>query len=320
MRGDNHDIDVHAAQWVDRMRQPLQDAALAAEFDRWILTDPRHVEAYARLSAVWRSDSLEHALSQTATMRVASNDDDRPDPARRSGMGWRRIAGASAASLGLFSALLFGPPLLVEQSTYATPRGVTRIVTLSDGSTIRMNGATRIAVRITPWSRHVALDRGEAYFDVAHEQVRGFSVDTGGPSIAVLGTAFDVERMDQDTRVIQVYRGLVSVDMGAGRRWRLPAGSGLEVAGDRVRSLRGGMAQPGWIEGWYEANDTPVWQLVERLNRTSPRPIGFADPALGELLVTGRFPIDRPAAVLDALAAIHDLRWRYDGTRYTVSR
>lgn len=320
MGGEYHDIDGHAARWVDRMRQPLQDAEMAAEFDRWILKDPRHIEAYARLNALWRSDSLESALGQTGAVPAASNDDDRPDRARRTGALWLRLGGAGAVALGLLSALFLGPALLVEQSTYATARGATRVVALSDGSTIRMNGATRIAVRITPWSRHVALDRGEAFFDVAHERFRSFSVDTGGPSISVLGTAFDVDRMDDDTRIIQVYRGLVSVDAGTGRRWRLPAGSGLEVAGDRVRSLRGGAPRPGWIEGWYEANETPLWQLVERLNRASPRPIAFADPAIGELLVTGRFQTDRPDAVLEAVAALHDLRWHDDGARYVLSR
>ncbi|MDZ7896357.1 MAG: FecR domain-containing protein [Sphingobium sp.] len=216
---------------------------------------------------------------------------------------------------------LLGPRLIMEQTAFATPRGATKLVTLSDGSKIRMNGATRIAVRITPWSRHVALERGEAFFDVAHERLRSFSVDTGGTSVSVLGTAFDIDRLDDDTRIVQVYRGLVSVDAGLGRRWRLRAGSGLEISGAGVRSLHGIEAKrPGWTEGWYEADDTPVWQLIQNLNRTSPRPIALADPALGELLVSGRFQTNQPLAVLDAVAAIHDLRRQTDGDRYLLSR
>jgi transmembrane sensor len=318
MGSEFHDIDLQAARWIDRMSRPVQDAEMAAEFDRWILKDPRHVEAYARLSAVWQSDGLDTALRQAGATPPACNDD---DPQRWPRQIWRRMAGVGAATLCLAVALLIGPRLLVEESVFATPRGGTRLVALSDGSKIRMNGATRIAIRITPWSRHVALEQGEAFFDIAHERVRSFSVDTGGTSVSVLGTAFDVDRMDKDTQIVQVYRGLVSVDAGAGRRWRLPAGSGLEVSGDSVRSLRGIDAKnPSWTEGWYEADDTPVWQLVQRLNRTSPRPIALADPALGELQVTGRFQTNQPAAVLDAIAAIHDLRWKNDGDRYVLLR
>ena len=318
MGSEFHDIDMQAALWIDRMSRPMQDAEMAAEFDRWILKDTRHVDAYARLSAIWQSDGLDTALRQPGAAPLACNDDDTPRWPRQL---WLRMVGVGATALCLAFALLMGPGLFVEEAAFATPRGATRLVALSDGSKIRMNGATRIAVRITPWSRHVTLEEGEAFFDVAHERMRGFSVDTGGTSVSVLGTAFDVDRIDNDTQIVQVYRGLVSVDAGAGRRWRLPAGSGLEVSGDSVRSLRDVDAKrPGWTEGWYEANDTPVWQLVQSLNRTSPRPIALADPALGELLVTGRFQADRPAAVLDAVAAIHDLRWEDDGDRYVLAR
>jgi len=318
MGNEFHDIDWQAARWIDRMSRPLQDADLAAEFDRWILKDPRHVDAYARFSAIWQSDGFDAALKADGEAPAASNDDQRPC---WRGARWRRIAATGAAVLGIVFAILAAPHLFLEQAAFSTPRGVTRTVALSDGSKIRMNGATRIAVRVTPWSRHVVIEAGEAFFDVAHERLRGFSVETGGTSVSVLGTAFDVDRIDHDTQLVRVYRGLVSVDAGAGRQWRLPAGSGLEVSGDRVRSLRGVDGQrPGWTEGWYEANDTPVWQLVQSLNRSSPKPIALADPALGELLVTGRFQVDHPAAVLDAVAAIHDLRWHDDGGHYVISR
>ena len=322
MGSEFHDIDWQAARWIDRMSRPVQDAEMAADFDRWILKDPRHIEAYARLSAIWQCNALDSALEEAAAMPPACNDDE----GNEAGARWfarsrRSIAACGTAALCLALAVFVGTGVFVEDATFATARGTTRLVALSDGSTIRMNGATRIAVRITPWSRHVALDAGEAFFDVAHERLRSFSVDAGGTSVSVLGTAFDVDRIDRDTRIVQVYRGLVSVDAGAGRRWRVPAGRGLEVSSDGVRSLRDIDGQrPGWTQGWYEANDTPLWQLVQSLNRTAARPIGLADPALGTLLVTGRFQTDRPVDVLEAVAAIHDLRWHDEGHRYILSR
>lgn len=318
--GDRQTIDWQAAQWLDRMNRPVLDSATAADFDRWILKDPRHVESYARMSALWQSEGLAGALAGDSPLPRACNDDAREDDAPARGR-WARVAQAGAAACLLLLACILGPRLLVAESALATGHGETRTVSLADGSTVRMDGETRIAVRLTPWSRHVALERGEAFFDVAHERVRGFTVDAGGASVSVLGTAFDIDRVDADTRVIQVYRGLVSVDAGAGRQWRLPAGSGLELAGERVRSLRGMTGdRPGWTEGWYEANDTPVAQLVQRLNRMSPRPIVLADPALGELLVTGRFQTGDPQGVLDAVAAIHDLNWREADGRYVLER
>lgn len=316
MGQDTHSIDWQAAQWIDRMSRPVLDSDTAAAFDRWILTDPRHVDSYARMSAIWQSKGLETALAEAAHPSEASNDDDAA-PNR----GWWRLARGGAVASLLALACVGGAQLLVSDASYATARGGTRMVALADGSTVRMNGDTRITVRIAPWSRHVILERGEAFFDVAHERLRGFSVDAGGASVSVLGTAFDIDRIDSETRIIQVYRGLVSVDAGTGRQWQLPAGSGLELSGEHVRSLKGvAGAHPGWTDGWLEANDMPMLQLVERLNRTAGRPVRLADPALGDLLVTGRFQTNDPKNMLEAITAIHDLRWHDAGDHYVVER
>lgn len=323
MGQERHSIDWQAAQWVERMSRPVLDSAAAADFDRWILRDPRHVESYARLSALWQSGGLEAALGDETALLSPSNDDEvEPEPAspwsRRS---WLRGVPAAAACCLIVALSMAGQGLLVEKSTFSTGHGQTRLVALQDGSTVRMDAETQISVRITPWSREVVLERGEAFFDVAHERLRHFAVDTGGARISVLGTAFDVDRIDGDTRVIQVYRGLVSVDAGAGRQWRLPAGSGLELSGERVRSLtRVEGDAPDWTEGWLEANEMPVAQLVHKLNRVSRHRVDLADPALGDLLVTGRFRTNDAQSMLDAIAAIHDLDWRDAGDHYILQR
>lgn len=318
-----HSLDLQAAQWVERMSRPVLDSDAAADFDRWILKDPRHVESYARMSTLWQSGELEAALDDKATSLHPSNDDDiEPAPQlRQLRPSWRRAVPLAAALCAVLSIGLAAPRLLVHRTTYATGLGQSRTVALQDGSTIRMDAETRIRVRITPWSRDITLEQGEAFFDVAHERLRPFAVDTGAARVSVLGTAFDIDRIGDDTRVIQVYRGLVSIDAGVGRQWRLPAGSGLELAGGRVRSLTVGVGKhPDWMDGWLEANEMPVSQLVQKLNRVSHRSIELADPALGELLVTGRFPTNDLEGVLDAIAAIHDLNWRSAGNRYVLDR
>ncbi|ATY31558.1 FecR family protein [Sphingomonas psychrotolerans] len=323
MAQETHVIDLQAAQWVDRMRRPVLDSDTTADFDRWILKDPRHIESYARMQTLWQSGGLEAALRGIAPLPQAGNDDapGKEALARGRNRGWRRMGQAAALAGILVVAGVAGAPSLVTETQYATARGQTRTVALSDGSTIRMNGDTRIAVRMAPWSRQVELQRGEAFFDVAHERLRGFAVDAGGAKVSVLGTAFDVDRVDRDTRVIQVYRGMVGVHAGSGRQWRLPAGSGLELEGERVRSLKGsGDKRPDWTQGWFEANETPVRQLVQRLNRSIDRPIVLADPSIGALLVTGRFPMREPKSVLEMVSVVHDLRWRATSDRYVLKR
>ncbi|WP_395396962.1 FecR domain-containing protein [Novosphingobium sp. BL-8A] len=326
MAGELDVIEYEAARWVDRMNSPVLDSADAADFDRWILADPRHCDSYARLSAIWQSGGLSQGLSR----RLAEGGEDgharfevdeAPSDVTWDLPSYPRMAGLLAVAACVLLFCTFMPPLIVQEASFSSPRGVTREVALADGSRVRLDGDTRIDVRITPWSRRVDLARGEAFFDVAHEQWRSFTVEMGAARVSVLGTAFDVDRVDASTQVIQVYRGLVSVEAGKGREWRLPAGTGLELAGQRVRSLRDVEGnRPAWTDGWYEANDTPIFQLVQHVNRNASRPIVLADPGLGELRVTGRFRTAQPEDVLEAISALHDLHWQKMADRYVVSR
>ncbi|QDK35234.1 FecR domain-containing protein [Sphingomonas sp. IC081] len=321
MAGEGNVIELQAARWVDRMNSPVLDAADAAAFDRWILADPRHCDSYARLSALWHSEGLAQGMTCAAGEAEMAVEEDEAPSAHWITPGTTRIAAFLAMAGCAALAAMLMPAMLVRETSFSTPRGVTRDVALADGSRVRLDGDTRIHVRITPWSRQVALARGEAFFDVAHEGWRSFTVDMGTARISVLGTAFDVDRVDAATHVIQVYRGLVSVEAGAGREWRLPAGTGLELIGHRVRSLRDVTGvRPAWTDGWYEANDTPIWQLIQHVNRNASHPIVLADAGLGELQVTGRFRTERPEEVLEAIGALHDLHWQRMADRYVVRR
>lgn len=323
MRRDMADLNSQAASWVERMSSPVLDAKDAAEFDRWIGQDPRHLETYARLATVWHSEGLAQALESG----IPSNDNDdiesapEEEPAPDAIGGLSRLARVAAVALALLLPLAFlAQGALPPAVEYTAPRGESRIVELTDGSRLHLSGGTQLAVRITPWSRRVTMARGQAYFDVAHERLRGFTVDTGNASVSVLGTAFDINLREDGEREVRVYRGLVSVRAANGD-WRVPAGSGVAVAGSHMRSLEDvGGTRPGWIDGWFDAQDTPLDDLIEQLNRKSDRPIVLSEPGIGALQVTGRFQLDSPREVLDTLALIHGLHYQDDGNQWVVSR
>lgn len=314
-------IDRMAAIWVERMNRPVLSSEMAADFDRWIIKDPRHVESYARMQAIWQSDGFEDALQEAEhapPLPAVPNDND-----PLSWMARHRIM--TSAMVASVLCLIFALPLvssvLIETTHYEAPHGETRRFALADGSHVTLSSGSTMIWRLTPWSRDVKLQKGEAFFDVAHEQLRGFSVDMGTAQVEVLGTAFDIDRRNDGTVAVQVFRGLVGVNAGAGRQWRLPAGTGMEIAGNRIRSLPEPVGtMPDWIDGWYDAMDTPISQLIERLNRVSATPIMIGDPALGNLLVSGRFQISKPEGVLDALAVTYNLKWQKQDDHYTISR
>lgn len=314
------ETDREAAKWVDRMNRPVQSSEIAAAFDRWIIKDPRNVDAYARMQALWQSGSLRGALDgiEAATAPAGVNDD---APVARESAKGRRLAALVLAIVCLIAAMPLIASLTIAPSHIRTEPGETRVVSLTDGSRITLSGGSQIAVRFTPWSRDVSLDQGQAFFDVAHERWRGFAVATDHTDVEVLGTAFDVDRVKPGTLRVRVFRGLVGVKAASGAHWHLPAASAAELTDGALRRLPPPVGdRPGWLDGWFDASSTPVAEMVERMNRHSRVPVSLSDPAIGELMVSGRFKIAEPEMVLDALSATHGLRWRKTQGAYVLSR
>ncbi|MCJ2184459.1 hypothetical protein MTR62_17430 [Novosphingobium sp. 1949] len=142
----------------------------------------------------------------------------------------------------------------------------------------------------------------------------------GRARITVLGTAFDVERRDAGTEQVRVYRGLVRVAKGD-NSWELPAGSGLVVSGAAVQRRAGvSGARPDGMDGWFEAQDTPLATIVAQLDRVSPEPVVLAPCALGELRLSGRFRIADPPQTLDIICATQGLAWHREAGRIVLER
>lgn len=98
-----------------------------------------------------------------------------------------------------------------ELKSFVTYRGEKRTVTLSDGSTIRMNYETEIQVpEIFNGDQRVVYMIGHAHFDVARDKKRPFIIYTKDSKTEVLGTSFDVKTKGKDETEIIVTSGKVA--------------------------------------------------------------------------------------------------------------
>jgi transmembrane sensor len=183
-----------------------------------------------------------------------------------------------------------------------TGRGETRAVRLADGTMLRLDGATRLVVRFGETARHVTLSGGAAFFDVAHDPARPFTVHAGDGMVRVLGTAFNVDRtvgrMD-----VAVYRGAVRL---AGRgdargRWVSAGWRGHVVRGHASPAVRFDARVDDARQGWLDVDALRLGDLVAILNRRSG-PIIQSPPArLANLPISGRFRIDDARVLLQSL-------------------
>lgn len=187
---------------------------------------------------------------------------------------------------------------------YETKRGQQLAVELADGSRIELNGQTSLDVALGERDRTVVMRRGEAYFDIAHRPDQPFTVHAGGSATHVLGTAFDVDIAGGGVR-LAVYRGKVRFggDGAAdGKAVLVPAGWRTRfVKGAAQAPMRFNAAQSDWRQGWLDVDAMSLGELIEALNRRQQMPIAAPVGTLADTMISGRFRLDRPQQLLDAI-------------------
>jgi transmembrane sensor len=74
-----------------------------------------------------------------------------------------------------------------------TDIGEQKPISLDDGSVIHLNTDSLVTILYSNSERRIVLTKGEAHFDVAHDEQRPFVVEAGGNTVTAVGTAFNVE-------------------------------------------------------------------------------------------------------------------------------
>lgn len=264
--------------------------------------------------------ALDDALARAAT-QIGRLSDDQVRALRRRRRGAVAVPAVTAAALlltiGGVGRLAHAPSTPAAPTrTFATAAGQRGTATLADGTTIKLDGATRLEVRYTAARRDVRLLGGQAFFDVRHDAARPFVVRAGDSATRVLGTAFDLDVTRRQV-ALAVYRGAVGFGAvepgrpGMARRVVVRAGYRTRLSAGAVETpVRFDAALPGWSEGWIDATGMRLDDLVERLGRQSDVAIVPPTGALAALRITGRFRTDRPRALLGAIG---------EGSGFTVA-
>ncbi|CAN7551964.1 FecR family protein [Caulobacter sp. LjRoot300] len=253
------------------------------QFGAWLDADPAHRRAYEQAETVVMM--LGGLRTQTAVAPA------RPPTAR-----WRVPVMAAAGGL-LAACLALAVLATLPGPTYETRPGQSRQVALSDGSQVTLAPASRLRAASRWRPRALALERGEAFFVVAHQPSgQPFTVQAANALVRVVGTRFNVHRGADSAVRVEVEQGVVQVSNhpdGQDRAVTLRAGQtaiadahGLAVGVLAPSSLAG-----GWRQGRLAYDDAPLSEVVADLNRYSRRPLTIGSPAAARLKVTAAFDI-----------------------------
>jgi transmembrane sensor len=189
-----HDIQSKAASYLVRRDGEAWTSDDQVELDTWLQEDLKHHLAWVRLQGAWsRADRLSSLRSPAGP---AVSHYRRPQP-------WARWGAIAAGVILVLSAGVGGAYRLANgPRIYSTELGGREVVPLSDGTQVQLNTNTKVRAAVTAGARDVWLERGEAYFEVAHDPAHPFRVHAGDRVVTVLGTKFSVRREGDDVRVI----------------------------------------------------------------------------------------------------------------------
>jgi ferric-dicitrate binding protein FerR (iron transport regulator) len=153
-------------------------------------------------SRIWKASDLQDAGQwdvANAWVRFSANvidpSETKPKPVRR--LNVLAIAATVLVLIGVYG-LFFrnGSP-----EVYAANDKVIEVIDLKDGSKIYLNKNAQITVYpFTSSKRHIEL-KGEAFFSVASDPSRPFTVSCGNTKTEVVGTAFNIRQTENEVAI-----------------------------------------------------------------------------------------------------------------------
>ena len=317
MSSRSQEIDEQAAEWAAKRNLRELTAEEQAEFDAWLAADPRHLGAAGRAEAVLAR--LERISGAAIGEAQPHPEVEMPPVARRRVVMAGGIA-ASFAAVGITAAALW--PNKPRDDTgatgaaFATGKGQTREILLTDRTVITLNTDSRVSVELTKGVRMVKLEKGEALFDVAKDKQRPFIVYAGNTQVRAVGTSFTVCMLPQRPLQVLVREGVVelkradtaAVLVGASTRALAPADT--PFVAESVSSVK--LARDlAWQYGRISLDNQTLQDAADEFARYSDVRI-VVDPAVAGRTVTGLFAYNDPVGFAKAAASVLKLHVRVD--------
>jgi transmembrane sensor len=297
-----------AGVWVARLHSGEPDKTVMAGVKQWLKAHPMNARALELCTEIWEESANLRRITPFETQA----------PAAPRKYGFLPVAATAMALLLVAGMILWLDPA----ADLSTEIGEQRLVTLTDGTHVFLNTATRIAVKYDANTRWVELKSGEALFDVAKKPTWPFIVKAGDRQIKALGTSFVVRR-DATKTTVTLVEGTVSVIAdGSGsvtrhsratapaapQAFTLTPGQRLTFLGQQARlevtSLDKAVA---WRRGEVIFDDTTLSDAAKELNRYNKTELVVEQPQAQAVRVTGLFQAGDSLSFAHAVAQSYGL-------------
>ncbi|MCX6225230.1 MAG: DUF4974 domain-containing protein [Bacteroidia bacterium] len=198
-------------------------------------------------------------------------------------------------------------------STIFSPKGARVSFCLPDGTSGMLNSNSKLTYFL-PFNkkRQVSLE-GEAWFDVIKDEEHPFEIYTGGSTVKVLGTKFNVMAYPEESYVeVVLQEGKVNFLDNTGDRTvtMLPSERLVFRSSKISKSVADPSKYIGWTKGRMVFNNDPMAEVARRIERWYNVKVVLADKELEKYSFRGTFEDDKLEEVLRLLSLTSPIKYK----------
>lgn len=317
----NDDVLQEAANWF-AVVQDIESSQESQAFKSWLEADESHYHAWQQVTQLSASiQKLQQSPEKPAIGAVLKSQN-------------KPIIGSLLSLLVCVSSVMawyiWSPSkssALFTNKQYQTAVGETRSIVLADGSALWLNTNSKVSVRYNADLRQIEILSGEVLVETAADSqypARSLVVDSQHGRLTALGTRFTVQQSDSHT-IVNVFDGAISLKPKQSEA-AVVVPSGYQGRFDHqdaeMTYQSADPARQAWANGILLANEKPLCDFVNELNRYRNQPIICADD-VDHFKLTGAYPLSDMRQILSAVEAsipvhfwqVNHSRWRVDKRR-----
>ena len=301
------------------------DYALRRRLGDWSKADQTALDAWLAESYLHQAAYLRYAGGVARFKSLAGLREREP---RRRFPGVQFVIPFLAAASVILTATLAYPYvrawLQPPDRSFATNVGGRATLKFADGTLVELNTDTAVRYRMTTRERKVWLEKGEAYFHVAHNAANPFTVDVDGHRITDLGTEFLVRAVgDLDVVLVKGRAQIASDKSGAAAAMLVPGDEAVASTGGVVVTRRTPQEladELAWRRGVVVFRKTPLSDAVREFNRYNEVKLVIADPSISNLKFSAELTTDDFADFIELAQSVLKVRADRIGDEIRLSR
>ncbi|MEX2567872.1 MAG: FecR domain-containing protein [Cyclobacteriaceae bacterium] len=243
-----------------------------------------------------------------------------------------RIASILLISLGLgFLASLYTlpeptaeMPQPAKNVVFNNPPGVKSSISLADGTRVILNAGSSLSYEENRFKevRDVFLE-GEAFFEVAHDPDRPFTVNAGGVYTTALGTSFNIMAYKDEKQMVSLVTGKVSIEFpnSKNRKILLSPREAISISPDKMLVSMGKFDEEAilaWTRKTIVFDDTELAEAIRALENWYGVRFHFQNQPKPGMNLSGKFHNETLENVLEGLSYTAGLDFRIEKDQVSI--